>query len=69
MSLSAEQLNRLTLDEMNSGLRCYRQDLRYTREDAQNFVKLWNRVKASTVASLATVDGLPVVFVTDCPSH
>lgn len=69
MGLPLDQLSRLTLEQMNSGLRAYRQDLRYSREDAVAFARMWNRVKVSTVASVATVDGLPVVIVTDCPSH
>lgn len=67
--LSQEQLSRMTLDEMNAGLRSYRQDLRYTREDAIAFATLWNRCKVSTVATIATVDGLPVIIVVDSPSH
>ncbi len=67
--LTADQLSRLTLDEMNAGLRNYRQDLRYTREDAVAFATLWNRCKVSTVATIATVDGLPVIIVVDSPAH
>ena len=64
-----DQLRSLTLQEMNHGLRSYRPDLRYTREDAVAYAKLWNACKVSTVATIATVDGLPVVIVVDSPAH
>lgn len=65
--LSDAELSRLTLAELNSGLSCYREDLRYTRADALRAAELWNMGKASTCATVATVDGLPVVVVADAP--
>lgn len=64
-ALTETELLRLTLDEMNSGLSCYREDLRYTREDAVNFVTLWNKHKLSTVASISNDDGYPYIIVTN----
>lgn len=66
-TLSNAQLARLTLAEVNAGLSCYREDLRYSRADAVAFASGWNAHKVSTCATVATVDGLPVVVVTDAP--
>lgn len=65
MALTTEQLKRLTLDEMNSGLKCYREDLRYTREDAVNFVKLWNENKSATHATIISEGAFPHIVVLD----
>lgn len=66
-TLSDAQLARLTLAELNSGLSCYREDLRYSRADALRAAELWNASKAATCATVATVDGLPVVVVAEAP--
>lgn len=65
MALETDQLMTLTLAEMNDGLRSYREDLRYSREDAVNFAKLWNAHKLSTIATVITADGFPCVIVVD----
>lgn len=67
MELQTEQLKRLTLDEMNSGLRHYREDLRYTRADAINFATLWNTHAVSTAATVISDNGVPCVVVVDYP--
>ena len=61
--LNSNALMGLTVDEMNAGPRCYRPDLRYSREDALHYVTLWNAHKISTVACVITVDGIPQVMV------
>lgn len=65
MDLPDDQLKSLTLGEMNSGLRCYREDLRYTRADANRFAALWNQHKLYTRATVVTVDGFPCIVVLD----
>lgn len=62
-SLTDAQLLRMTLDDINNGLRSYRPDLRYTRDDARRFAQLWNAHKIATVATVADVDGVPCVVV------
>lgn len=64
-TLTDAQILALTLDAMNGGLTSYRPDLRYSRADAVRFAELWNASKVSTVASVASADGVPFVFVTD----
>ena len=62
------QLARMTLNDINGALRCYRPDLRATREDARAFADAWNRVKVSTLASVINDDGTPYVIAVDRPA-
>lgn len=64
MALTTEQLLRMTVDEMNSGLRSYRPEYRYTREDAANYANLWNATKVSTQATVIS-DEYPQVILVD----
>ena len=64
-TLSDDGIRRLSVDALNSGLRCYRADLRYSRADALRAAELWNASKASTRATVATVDGFPCVLILD----
>ena len=66
-ALSGDALRGLTVDAINSGLSCYRPDLRYTRADAAAFADLWNATKASTRATVIRADGFPRVIVVDLP--
>jgi hypothetical protein len=61
--LTVAELANMRYSELNAGLRNYREDLRYTREDAVNYAKLWNAAKLSTQATVVTVDGFPQVIV------
>jgi hypothetical protein len=63
-TLTDARLKRMTLNDINGGLRSYRPDLRYTRADAQRFAELWNAVKVDTEATLIDVEGTPVVIAT-----
>lgn len=62
-TLSDDAIRRLSVDALNSGLRCYRPDLRYSRADALRAAELWNASKAATCATVATVDRFPVVLI------
>lgn len=64
-TLSDDAIRRLSVDALNSGLRCYREDLRYSRADALRAAELWNASKATTCATVATVDGLPAVVIVE----
>lgn len=61
--MSDSALLHMTLNDINAGLRNYREDFRYTRLDAMRFVELWNDRKISTIASLIDVEGTPCVIV------
>lgn len=65
--LTDERIKALTVDELNSGLRNRREDLRYTSADAKRAVELWNASKVNTLASLMWEDGTPQIFVVDLP--
>lgn len=64
-NLSDSELSKLTVEQMNSGLRSYRDDLRYTRDDAVRFVELWNEVKLSTTATIISDGGSPFIVIAD----
>lgn len=62
-TLSDASMRALTVDAMNSGLSCYRPDLRYSRADADAYAEAWNASKVATCATVVTCDGLPQVIV------
>lgn len=62
-NLTDVELSKLTVDQLNSGLRSYREDLRYTHADAVRFAVLWNNVKLSTRATVISDGGFPFVII------
>ena len=62
------QIQRMTLNDINSALRAYRPDLRATRADAVAFANGYNAVKVSTVASVIDVEGTPCVIAVERPA-
>ena len=61
--LGDEQIRSMSADELNAAARCYREDLRATRADVLRAAEIWNSAKASTVATVCTVDGFPALVV------
>lgn len=59
--LTDKTLKSLYIEQMNSGLRASRPDLRYTRQDAARFVELWNAVKLSTYCTVIDDGGIPYI--------
>lgn len=65
-TLEDAAIARLTVAEINAGLRCYREDLRYSLADAERAAELWNASKASTRARVDMMpDGLPYLTIED----
>lgn len=63
--LSDAAISGMTVEQLNAGLRSYREDLRYTRADAVRAVETWNRAKMSTVATVIDSDGLPFIVISE----
>lgn len=64
-TLTDAQLHGMTVDVLNSGLRCYRADLRYSRADAEHFRDTWNATRVSTRATIVTADTFPFVVIVE----